>query len=179
MTATRCIVEGNGGNGVVVRGDVCVDHKNDGSERYRRGKQVSAELMECVIRNNKSGGMSVTQGTATLRGGTIQNNGHYFELSKFIGLSMHQEGEASLEGITMSDNAQDGAAAMEGGKIKVLPADEVDEVDEVDELDEVPAADAAFSRNYGLSNWSVHWGSTESTVVITKMAATSAASRRS
>ena len=68
---------------------------------------------------------------------------------------------------------------MEGGKIKVLPADEVDELDELDELDEVPAADAAFSRNYGLSNWSVHWGSTESTVVITKMAATSAASRRS
>jgi len=46
-----------------------VDRPNPG-----RAGHCSAELVDCVIRNNEEGGLRVYMGTATLRGGTISEN---------------------------------------------------------------------------------------------------------
>ena len=57
VKATRCTVEGNGATGV-----------------YNYGAGASGELVDCMIRQNGDGGVSVSRGKVVLRGSTSSEN---------------------------------------------------------------------------------------------------------
>jgi len=120
MKLTRCALENN--EGVAVR--VC-NHE-----------VASAELVDCVIRNNGDCGLSVSQGKATLRGGMISGNqGHGVEAERGGKVTVAAAAEdmpqtVSQDNIQSPDRAWRGPShgwhiAQRRGEIIGIPQDKI------------------------------------------------------